>query len=145
MKYFLKVLREDKKHIKMNNQTDKGFDLIFLDDKVFNRSVNKLNYCYKRNIDVYISWEFKGQRNTFKVYKNVKIKEIKDNFNPFKNKIQGKVITFTCEDIEYYTPREGLVGEKVGVIGFKSMHRFKYLNKLNRAMKISKLSFDIKN
>lgn len=138
MRYFLKILREQKVDIKMNNQTDNGFDLILLTDKAYNQVINKLNYLYKRDVGVNIAWEFKSRRNCFKVYKDAEIKEVKENLNPFTNKIQGFVITFSCSDVDYYSS-----GLEKGTIVPKTNKKYKDTNVLLRALKLSNINFDI--
>ena len=123
----------------MNNQTDTGFDLIFVTEKAYNQVINKLNYLYKKDIDVNIAWEFKARRNNFKVYRNAEIKEVKDNFNPFINKVQGKVITFICDDVDYYTDNKDQVGVRVN----KTTVEYKDSNILLRALKLSNINFDL--
>jgi len=137
MRYFLRILKEQKVDIKMNNQTDSGFDLIILTDKAYNQVMNKLNYLYKREIGVNIAWEFKARRNCFKVYNDSEIKEIKDNVNPFTNRIEGKIITFTCGDVDYYSD------ETQGNLVPKTNKKYKDTNILLRALKLSNINFDI--
>jgi len=139
MRYFLKILKDQKVDIKMNNQTDSGFDLILLTDKTYNQIINKLNYCYKKDIGVNIAWEFKVQRNCFKVYKDVEIKEVKENINPFKNKAQGMIITFSCEGVDYYSEKEFDIGR----IAPKTSIKYKDSNILLRALKLSNINFDL--
>lgn len=141
MRYFLRILKEQKVDIKMNNQTDRGFDLIILTDKTYNQVINKLNYLHNRKIRVNIAWEFKAQRNCFKVYSDVEIKEIKDNLNPFTNRIEGKIITFTCDDVDYYTNGNHMCD--IGSIVPKTNKKYKDTNILLRALKISNINFDI--
>jgi len=139
MRYFLKILKEQKVDIKMNNQTDNGFDLIIIADKAYNQVINKLNYLYKKDIGVNVAWEFKVQRNCFKVYKDAKIKEIKKNINPFTNKVQGMVITFSCNGVDYYTENKLDIGRIVP----KTSIKYKDTNILLRALKLSNINFDL--
>jgi len=139
MRYFLKILREQKVDIKMNNQTDSGFDLILLTDKAYNQVINKLNYLYKRDIGVNVAWEFKARRNCFKVYRDSEIKEIKENLNPFTNKTQGMVITFSCDGVDYYTEDKSQIGNVVP----KTSIKYKDTNILLRALKLSNINFDL--
>lgn len=139
MKLIFKISRNDKDKFKINNQQDKGFDLIILDDKLFEKYLNKLNYCYKRNIIANIAWEFKNQYNTFKVYNNVEILSTGENFNPMKNKFQGHVIRFKTESVDFYTSDDVKVNEKV----YQTNKKFKPLSKLDRALKISNIHFNI--
>ena len=139
MKYFLKILREQKFDVKMNNQTDKGFDLIILTDEPYNRIMNKLNYCYKRGVEVNIAWEFKNKRNYFKLYKDVKMLSIDENFNPRRNKVEGMVIRFSCDNVEYFSPSDVFVGRNVPLTNKK----YKSTNQLLRALKLSNIKFDV--
>jgi len=136
MKYYLKVLKEQKKDIKMNNQTDRSFDLIFLSDKSYNQAMNKLNYSFKRDIQVNLAWELKMKRNNFKVYKNIKIIDIKENFNPFKKRNEGVVISFSCDSVDYYT-----TNKNIGKIVPKSSQKYKDTKILLRTLKLSNINF----
>ncbi len=139
MKYFLRILKEQKVDIKMNNQTDNGFDLIFLTDKTYDSAINKLNYSYKRDITVNVAWEFKSRRDSFKVYKNVEIKEIKENQNPFTKRTDGMVITFTCDGVNFYSKQKG----DIGMVVPKTSLKYKDTNILLRALKLSNINFDL--
>jgi hypothetical protein len=139
MTHFLNILNRDKDDIKMNNQTDSGFDLIFLTEKSYGKFTNILNYLEKRNKNINLAWEFKSSDNCFKLYKNLIIKEIKENFNPFKKKLEGHVVSFSCNDISYYSNKESEIGANVP----KTTEKYKDTKILFRALKISNLSLDI--
>ncbi len=137
-KYFLNILREQKGSIKMNNQTDDSFDLILLTSKSYNQVMNKLNFLMKREITTNIAWEFKSRKNHFKLYRDISITKIKDNFNPFKNRVEGKVVSCSCNDVSYY-------GIDVDKLVPKTNKKYKDSKLLFRAMKLSNLDFNFDN
>lgn len=140
MRYFLKIVSDQKQHIKMNNQTDKGFDLIILNDVIFDKIINELNYSYNKDIKINMLWELK-RKNYFKVYKNIEILKIEDNFNPFKKEIEGKVITFSCKGINFYSEIYSDIGKSIFRYYPNSKIKWKDAKRLYRAIKLSNIKF----
>lgn len=111
MSAFIQISSSQKGFVKMNNQSENGFHLIIMNESFFNDIQNDLNRLYNLG-DVHLAWELKNQRG-YKVYKNVKLLEIKENLNPFTHSYDGKVLVFSCEDTESFSRIKQDIGKGV--------------------------------
>lgn len=128
---FIQVTRNQKSFVRMNNQSEKGFDLIILKSDVFNQIISELNSDEKINL----AWELKNERG-YKVYYNINLTGVKDNINPFNGgKIDGKVLSFTCVSTESFSRVKTDIGKGI----YKSTKKWKDYTMLERALKLSNL------
>lgn len=108
MKRFLKFYARDKQNVKMINQSEKGFELIILSDKLINEFMETVHTCEENKDDIAIVWQMKFKRENYILYKNCIISPPMENFNPFargadKEKPYGKKFKVTCSGTSYYT------------------------------------------
>lgn len=136
MSAFIQISSSHKSFVKMNNQSEAGFELIILNEDFLNDVINDLNRLSKDG-SIHIAWELKNARG-YKVYKDVKLLEIKQNLNPFTHSYDGKVLVFSCADTESFSKIKPDIGKQV----YKSTKRWKDYTLLERALKLSNLKFN---
>jgi len=142
MKRFLKFYQKNKKDIKMINQSDKGFELIVLNDKLIKELVEVINTCNKKGDDICVVWQMKFKNENYILYKNCIFSSPMDNFNPFaktpEEKIQpfGKKFKVTCSDTTYYTESGIYKNRNVRM----TKENYKDATLLERMLKISELN-----
>lgn len=155
---FLKFNKDDKKFVKMINQSINGFELIILEEKM-NDILQIINECKKSGEKLDVVWQMKFKEQNFVHYKNCIFSEPvfdkfvlnsivptyrKNNLFSKGNKISstknGIKITVSCSQVDYYSESSEFKNMKIK----KSFH-FKYKDGLllNRMLKISEL--DSKN
>lgn len=137
MKYFAKILQSQRRSVKMDSQSDSGFDLIFLDETAYNQVMNRILYSLKRDIQVNLAWELK-MRGSYKVYRNLKLDEIKDDYNEYW-KTKGTRVSFKCDNIDYYCDNSFQVGQHVN----RTDKKWKDGKILSRALKLSNINFEV--
>jgi len=139
MKKFLRFYNKDKENIKMDKQTEKGFDLIILDDDMA-KQFSELSHVHE-NDDVHIIWQMKHKQNNYVLYKNCKFSDPTDNFfgkstGLFnKNKSLGKKFRVTCNGTNFYSSSNNAKN-----IVNKSKTKYKDFTLLDRMLKIEELN-----
>lgn len=121
MKKFLKIYNKDRHIFKMINPSEKGFELIILDDTLFKEYLKILNFHGDNGVNVLMQMKFK--EHSYALYKNCKFSDPMDNFyaEPIKEannsffglpykiktstdlKLLGKKFKVTCDSVEYYS------------------------------------------
>lgn len=109
MKRFLKINDNDKEFVKMTNQTNKGFVLVILSDKLIKEYVELINSCEKNHDEIYLVWQMKFKKGNYILYRNCKFSQPIDNVfvQPvwFKKPqtVFGKKFNVTCSGVSYYS------------------------------------------
>jgi hypothetical protein len=117
MKKFLKIYNKDRNIFKMINPSEKGFELIILNDALFKEYLSILNFHGDKGVNVL--WQMKFKEHSYALYKNCKFSDPMDNFyaeptNRFFGlqyniksgtdlKPFGKKFKVTCDCVEYYS------------------------------------------
>ena len=146
MKRFLTFYQKDKQNIKMINQTDKGFELVFTSDDLLKNFLEKINTSEEQKDNISIVWQMKFKKQNFIVYKNCVFSAPMDNYRPVFNyytntKIEtvlsGKKIKVVCSGTSYYSDSFLYKDRMVK----KTKSKYKDASLLTRMIKISELNF----
>ena len=138
MKRFLKIYRKDKEDIKMINQSEKGFELVILSDKLIKEFTEMINICRINGDQIYIVWQMKFKRENFILYRNCIFSDPIDNFNPFTKpqKLFGKKFKVTCSGTMFYSESKLFKNQIVK----KTNLKYKDATLLERMLKIGELN-----
>lgn len=141
MKRFLRFYNKDKQFVKMINQTENGFELIILSDKLMNEILETIHYCELDNDVIDIVWQMKFKPDNYKQYKLCTFSAPMDNFHP-SDKVNplGKKFKVKCEETEYYTDSIMFKNRMTK----KSKIMYKDMSLFIRQVKISELNFKSK-
>lgn len=134
MKRFLKFYQKDKLNIKMINQSEKGFELIILDNNTLKELLEIINMCEEENDELSIVWQMKHKKMNFIVYKKCVFSAPMDNF--IKDKLFGKKLKVSCTGTSFYSDSY-LYKDRVVK---KSKDKYKDATLLTRMLKISELN-----
>lgn len=152
MKRFLRFYEKDKVNVKMINQSEKGFELVILNDELLNDILETINSCEEQGDELCVLWQMKFKYENFIVYKDCTFSPPMDNmYNahpqqtifslPRKiveiNESYGKKIQVTCSGKNYYT--NSIVYKKQNVKKSKEIYKDGKL--LARKLKLSELNF----
>lgn len=112
MKRFIKIYNKDKVKIKMLNQTEKGFELVILDENLLKEYLEFINNCESNGDEIYLVWQMKWKDENHTVYKNCKFSDPMENLfktakeRYYKNSIPkpfGKKLKVTCDSSILYS------------------------------------------
>jgi len=134
MKRFLKFYQKDKEAIKMINQSEKGFELVILDDNTLKELLEIINMCEEENDELSIVWQMKHKKMNFIVYKNCVFSAPMDNF--IKDTLLGKKLKVSCTGTSFYSDSY-LYKDRIVK---KSKDKYKDATLLTRMLKISELN-----
>jgi len=143
MKRFLKFYHKDKQFVKMTNQSEKGFELIILSDKILNEFLELVNNCEEQGDELFIVWQMKFKRQNYTLYKNCTVSAPMNNFNPFarttedKAKPYGKKFKVICSGSTNYGEVENL---SLRVQRNQKYAKYKDVKLLIRMLKIGELN-----
>ena len=152
---FIKFYNKDKVNVKMINQSDKGFELVILDDNLLNEVLKTINSC-KEQDELCVFWQIKFNCENFIVYKNCTFSTPMDNIytayqqqtrfslprkNEQINQSYGKKIKVTCSGKDFYTNSIFFKNKNVKL----SNEKFKDGKCLSRIIKLSELDSKSKN
>lgn len=139
MKQFLRIKRVDKKHVKMINQAEKGFELVITSKSILDDFIKKINSYKENNDDVDLVWQMKFKHDNYVTYKNCIFSEPEVNYFSQKGRdtvILGKKIKVSCSGVQYYSNSHMYKNSTVK----KTKHIYKDAHLLERMLKISELN-----
>jgi hypothetical protein len=156
MKKIVKFEDKDKQYVKMINQKDSGFELVFLSDIVLNHLLKEIKNYDASGYETCIIWQMKFKEDNYIVYNNCKFSEPEDNyFTKFNNwwggyidktpKLCGKKIKVTCKNSTYYTSSPLYRDKPIIPNPFmKCSRKYKDRKLLERSMKLNDINIKSK-
>jgi hypothetical protein len=139
MKRFINFYQKDRQFIKMINQSNKGFELIFIDNKTFKNFLELINKYENNNDEIYIIWQMKFKLKNYILYNKCTFSEPIDNY--FKDKLCGKKIEVKCSESSINTDSDIYKN----TINRKTKEKYNDAILLHRMLKINQLNLKSEN